>query len=159
MCKALLEEFRVEGSMYQMGKTRLFFRAGVLGHLEDTWARIQRSNSLYSHLTCLCAMDSASGVQHFSAAGSKGSLRTGNTILTHQDVTQLCSIVDNDCTRRACEQAWQLPASSHTVCSKQMIQRTSVETWQQQHDWPCNTAGLCWSYKAPGACSSTAESS
>ncbi|DBA67096.1 TPA: hypothetical protein ACH3X2_001422 [Trebouxia sp. C0005] len=43
MCKALLEEFRVEGSMYQMGKTRLFFRAGVLGHLEDTWARIQRS--------------------------------------------------------------------------------------------------------------------
>ena len=42
MCKALLEEFRVEASMYQMGKTRLFFRAGVLGHLEDTWARIQR---------------------------------------------------------------------------------------------------------------------
>lgn len=42
MCKALLEEFRVEGSMYQMGRTRIFFRAGVLGHLEDTWARIQR---------------------------------------------------------------------------------------------------------------------
>jgi len=64
MCKALLEEFRVEGSMYQMGKTRLFFRAGVLGHLEDTWARIQRSNSLYSHLVCLCTMYSASCVQH-----------------------------------------------------------------------------------------------
>lgn len=44
MCKALLEEFRVEGSMYQMGRTRVFFRAGVLGHLEDTWARIQRSS-------------------------------------------------------------------------------------------------------------------
>ncbi|KAL3154153.1 hypothetical protein ABBQ32_013677 [Trebouxia sp. C0010 RCD-2024] len=43
MCKALLEEFRVEGSMYQMGRTRIFFRAGVLGHLEDTWARIQRA--------------------------------------------------------------------------------------------------------------------
>ena len=43
MCKALLEEFRVESSMYQMGRTRIFFRAGVLGHLEDTWARIQRS--------------------------------------------------------------------------------------------------------------------
>ena len=42
MCKALLEEFRVESSMYQMGRTRIFFRAGVLGHLEDTWARIQR---------------------------------------------------------------------------------------------------------------------
>jgi len=65
MCKALLEEFRVEGSMYQMGKTRLFFRAGVLGHLEDTWARIQRSNSHHSHLTCLCAMHDALGVQHF----------------------------------------------------------------------------------------------
>lgn len=50
--------------MYQMGKTRLFFRAGVLGHLEDTWARIQRSNSRYSHLTCLCTMYSASCEQH-----------------------------------------------------------------------------------------------
>lgn len=45
MCKALLEEFRVESSMYQMGKTRIFFRAGVLGHLEDTWARIQRCSA------------------------------------------------------------------------------------------------------------------
>ena len=42
MCKALLEEFRVASGMFQMGKTRLFFRAGVLGHLEDTWARIQK---------------------------------------------------------------------------------------------------------------------
>ena len=42
MCKALLEEFRVATGMFQMGKTRIFFRAGVLGHLEDTWARIQR---------------------------------------------------------------------------------------------------------------------
>lgn len=49
MCKALLEEFRVEGGMYQMGKTRLFFRAGVLGHLEDTWARIQRSDPPGTH--------------------------------------------------------------------------------------------------------------
>jgi len=64
MCKALLEEFRVEGSMYQMGKTRLFFRAGVLGHLEDTWARIQRSTSRHSHLICLCTMYSTSCVQH-----------------------------------------------------------------------------------------------
>ena len=43
MCKALLEEFRVAPAMYQVGRTKLFFRAGVLGHLEDTWARIQRS--------------------------------------------------------------------------------------------------------------------
>ena len=50
MCKALLEEFRVEGSMYQMGRTRIFFRAGVLGHLEDTWARIQR----FCTHTCSC---------------------------------------------------------------------------------------------------------
>ena len=42
MCKALLEEFRVATGMFQMVKTRVFFRAGVLGHLEDTWARIQR---------------------------------------------------------------------------------------------------------------------
>ena len=43
VCKALLEEFRVAPAMYQVGRTKLFFRAGVLGHLEDTWARIQRS--------------------------------------------------------------------------------------------------------------------
>lgn len=42
MCKALLEEFRVATGMFQMGKTRIFFRAGVLGQLEDTWAHIQR---------------------------------------------------------------------------------------------------------------------
>ena len=43
VCKALLEEFRVAPAMYQVGRTKLFFRAGVLGHLEDTWARIQGS--------------------------------------------------------------------------------------------------------------------
>lgn len=31
----LLEQFRIDPSAYQVGKRRLFFRAGVLGHLED----------------------------------------------------------------------------------------------------------------------------
>jgi len=33
--KALLNHFRIDESVYQVGKTKLFFRAGVLGHLED----------------------------------------------------------------------------------------------------------------------------
>lgn len=42
ICTRLLRHFNVDPRMYQVGKTRLFFRAGVLGQLEDTWARIQR---------------------------------------------------------------------------------------------------------------------
>jgi len=34
-CKSLLNHFRVDKSQYQTGKTMLFFRAGVLGQLED----------------------------------------------------------------------------------------------------------------------------
>ena len=42
VCKELLAEFRIPEDMYQVGRTKLFFRAGVLGHLEDTSARINR---------------------------------------------------------------------------------------------------------------------
>lgn len=42
VCKELLQEFRIPPDMYQIGRTKLFFRAGVLGHLEDTSARINR---------------------------------------------------------------------------------------------------------------------
>jgi len=43
VCKELLAEFRIPRDMYQIGRTKLFFRAGVLGHLEDTSARINRT--------------------------------------------------------------------------------------------------------------------
>ncbi|KAK9866994.1 hypothetical protein WJX84_009703, partial [Apatococcus fuscideae] len=42
-CKKLLAHFRVDASMYQIGHSKIFFRAGVLGQLEDLWARVQRS--------------------------------------------------------------------------------------------------------------------
>ena len=42
VCKQLLVEFRIPADMYQIGRTKLFFRAGVLGHLEDTSARLNR---------------------------------------------------------------------------------------------------------------------
>jgi len=35
ICTALLEHFRVDPASYLVGKRKLFFRAGVLGHLED----------------------------------------------------------------------------------------------------------------------------
>lgn len=43
VCMELLSEFRIPQDMFQVGRTKLFFRAGVLGHLEDTSARINRS--------------------------------------------------------------------------------------------------------------------
>ena len=46
VCKDLLVEFRIPADMYQVGRTKLFFRAGVLGHLEDTSARINRCAAL-----------------------------------------------------------------------------------------------------------------
>ena len=42
VCRELLAEFRIPADMYQIGRTKLFFRAVVLGHLEDTSARIIR---------------------------------------------------------------------------------------------------------------------
>ena len=42
VCQQLLREFRIPEDMYQIGRTKLFFRAGVLGHLEDTSARLNR---------------------------------------------------------------------------------------------------------------------
>jgi hypothetical protein len=42
VCKRLLAHFSVEPSQYQIGRSKLFFRAGVLGQLEDAAARMQR---------------------------------------------------------------------------------------------------------------------
>lgn len=53
VCQRLLRHFNVDPRMYQVGRTKLFFRAGVLGQLEDTWARIQR-----------CAFKHAALAQH-----------------------------------------------------------------------------------------------
>ena len=49
VCKQLLREFRIPPDMYQIGRTKLFFRAGVLGHLEDTSARLNRCGRPRSH--------------------------------------------------------------------------------------------------------------
>lgn len=40
-CKQVLAHFGVDDSQYQIGRRRLFFRAGVLGQLEDAAARMQ----------------------------------------------------------------------------------------------------------------------
>ena len=41
---ALLELFGVDKDAYQVGKTKLFFRAGVLGHLEDHVVRVTEAS-------------------------------------------------------------------------------------------------------------------
>ena len=42
VCKGLLAQFGVRPEQYQIGRTRLFFRAGVLGQLEDAAVRINK---------------------------------------------------------------------------------------------------------------------
>ena len=39
LCKTLLRHFRVPENMWQLGHTKIFFRAGVLGAMEDLWRR------------------------------------------------------------------------------------------------------------------------
>ena len=41
-CKRLLGKFGVKLEQYQIGRTKLFFRAGVLGQLEDAATRINK---------------------------------------------------------------------------------------------------------------------
>jgi len=41
-CRDLLAHFEVTADQFQVGRTKLFFRAGVLGRLEDAAARINR---------------------------------------------------------------------------------------------------------------------
>ncbi len=42
VCKGLLAQFGVRPEQYQIGRSKLFFRAGVLGQLEDAAVRINR---------------------------------------------------------------------------------------------------------------------
>lgn len=46
LCKALLEHFRVPETMWQIGHTKIFFRAGVLGAMEDLWRRTRDATVL-----------------------------------------------------------------------------------------------------------------
>ena len=48
VCKGLLAKFGVRREQYQIGRTKLFFRAGVLGQLEDAVTRINRCMHLPS---------------------------------------------------------------------------------------------------------------
>jgi myosin-5 len=43
VCKRLLSHLGVDPSLYQIGRTKLFFRAGVLGRLEDRVIRINKA--------------------------------------------------------------------------------------------------------------------
>ena len=40
MCQRILKQFQIDPAMYQVGHTKLFFRAGLLGRMEDTWERM-----------------------------------------------------------------------------------------------------------------------
>ena len=42
MTKQLLRHFRIDPALYQIGRSKLFLRAGVLGHLEGLRTRILR---------------------------------------------------------------------------------------------------------------------
>ena len=42
VCKGLLAQFGVRPEQYQIGRSKLFFRAGVLGQLEDSATRINK---------------------------------------------------------------------------------------------------------------------
>ena len=42
MTKQLLRHFRIDLALYQIGRSKLFLRAGVLGHLEGLRTRILR---------------------------------------------------------------------------------------------------------------------
>ena len=53
-CEALFRHFGIDGAGYQLGKSKIFFKAGVLGHLEDhlmrainAALRIQRSYRMH----------------------------------------------------------------------------------------------------------------
>ncbi|GLC37064.1 hypothetical protein PLESTB_001395600 [Pleodorina starrii] len=41
VCLTLLERFGLHSGQYQLGRTKVFFRPGVLGLVEDRWARMQ----------------------------------------------------------------------------------------------------------------------
>ena len=41
-CRRLLRHFKVDAEQYRIGRTRLFFRVGVLGQMEEACARMQR---------------------------------------------------------------------------------------------------------------------
>mmetsp|Transcript_33071 Transcript_33071/g.93600 ORF Transcript_33071/g.93600 Transcript_33071/m.93600 type:complete len:1272 (+) Transcript_33071:218-4033(+) len=40
VCQKILRQFQIDPAMYQVGHTKLFFRAGLLGRMEDTWERM-----------------------------------------------------------------------------------------------------------------------
>jgi myosin-5 len=45
VCHKVLAQFKIDPKMYQVGSSKLFFRAGLLGQMEDTWERMIRSAS------------------------------------------------------------------------------------------------------------------
>ncbi|GLI69728.1 hypothetical protein VaNZ11_014403 [Volvox africanus] len=50
VCMTLLERFGLHVGQYQLGRTKVFFRPGVLGLVEDRWARMQAAVlALQSH--------------------------------------------------------------------------------------------------------------
>ena len=52
-CKQLLSKFGVKPEQYQIGRTKIFFRAGVLGQLEDSATRINKCAAVpFAHPRC-----------------------------------------------------------------------------------------------------------
>ena len=40
-CRKLVDKFGLNNSQFQVGRTKIFFRPGVLGFVEDKWAAMQ----------------------------------------------------------------------------------------------------------------------
>ena len=52
-CKQLLSKFGVNPEQYQIGRPKIFFRAGVLGQLEDAATRINKCAAVpFAHPHC-----------------------------------------------------------------------------------------------------------
>jgi len=53
-CRKLVDKFGLEPSQYQVGRTKIFFRPGVLGFVEDKWAAMQSGTLLIQASWRMC---------------------------------------------------------------------------------------------------------
>ena len=55
-CRQLIEKFGLTAEQFQIGHTKIFFRPGVLGFVEDLWARMQSAVLRIQASALMCSL-------------------------------------------------------------------------------------------------------
>ncbi|KAF5838685.1 hypothetical protein DUNSADRAFT_2380 [Dunaliella salina] len=123
-CRKLVDKFGLEPSQYQVGRTKIFFRPGVLGFVEDKWAAMQSGTLLIQASWRMCQQRRCYAALRSATMVLQGAWRARTVWLAFLQMRRELAAA------RVVQTAWRGHAARNRFLATCQAARTVQEAWR-----------------------------